>query len=343
MLTEEEQKEYIDIIEKSSLRLLNIINDILSISKIESGENDTRISSFNMNEMVEDICSSFKTEVDQKNLKLSFTGMLPGQQSVVRSDKDKVSAILNNLIKNAIKFTDKGSISVGYFKNKNELKFYVKDTGIGVSMDKVDVIFERFRQGSESLERNYEGAGLGLSISKGYVTMLGGRIWMENNNDFSPITKTNTGSVFYFTIPYQPVEEPMIKKVIKEETTDTLNRDLKILIVEDDQVSEMLLSVVARQISKHILKVGTGGEAIEACRSYPDIDLILMDIKMPEMDGYEATRQIREFNKKVVIIAQTAYVLPGEMQKAIEAGCNDYISKPVNPELLRNMVLKYLN
>lgn len=342
-ITGDEQKEYIEIIEKSSLRLLNIINDILCISKIESGENDTRISSFNLNEMVEEICSSFKTEVDQKNLKLSFTCTLSGQQSIIRSDKDKVSTIISNLIKNAIKFTDKGSITAGYFKTKNELKFFVKDTGIGVSPDKVDIIFERFRQGSESLERNYEGAGLGLSISKGYVTMLGGRIWIENNNDFSPLTKTNNGSVFYFTIPIQPEEETMEKKVIKEKTTEAINRDLKILIVEDDQVSEMLLSVVARQISKHILKVGTGTEAIEACRSYPDIDLILMDIKMSGMDGFEATRQIREFNKDVIIIAQTAYVQPGEMQKAINAGCNDFITKPVNPELLKNMVLKYIH
>jgi CheY-like chemotaxis protein len=118
--------------------------------------------------------------------------------------------------------------------------------------------------------------------------------------------------------------------------------DLKILIVEDDQVSEMLLSLVARKISKHILKVGTGLEAIEACHSYPDIDMILMDICMPDMDGYEATRQIRMFNKKVVIIAQTAFVLPGDLLLAREAGCNDYLSKPVNPELLKNMVTKYL-
>lgn len=120
-------------------------------------------------------------------------------------------------------------------------------------------------------------------------------------------------------------------------------RDLRILIVEDDQVSEMLLSLVARQISKHILKVGSGLEAIEACRSYPDIDLILMDIKMPEMDGYEATRQIRNFNKDVIIIAQTAFVLPSDRKNAIEAGCNDYIAKPINPELLHSMVIKYLN
>jgi CheY-like chemotaxis protein len=128
-----------------------------------------------------------------------------------------------------------------------------------------------------------------------------------------------------------------------ENSKNLPNSDLKILIVEDDQVSEMLLSLVARKISKHILKVGTGMEAIEACHCYPDIDMILMDIKMPEMDGYEATRQIRKFNKKVVIIAQTAYVLPGELQLALNAGCNDYITKPVNPELLKDMVLKYLN
>jgi PAS domain S-box-containing protein len=339
LLTGEEQEEYIDIIEKSGLRMLNIINDIISISKIESGVNDIIISSFNINEMIQDIYMTFRSEANQKNLKISITLGLPLNESIISSDKEKVYAILTNLLKNAIKFTNTGSIEIGYLRNHGELKFFVRDTGIGVQPDRMEIIFERFRQGSELLIRNYEGAGLGLSISKGYVMMLGGRIWVENKQ----LMSKSTGSVFYFTLPFFPAEEINAKTLIMENLKNIPNNDLKILIVEDDQVSKMLLSLVARKISNHILKVGTGLEAIEACHSYPDIDMILMDIKMPEMDGYEATRQIRQFNKKVVIIAQTAYVLPGEMQKAIEAGCNDYISKPVNPELLRNMVLKYLN
>jgi CheY-like chemotaxis protein/nitrogen-specific signal transduction histidine kinase len=339
MVTGEEQKEYIDIIEKSGLRMLNIINDIISISKIESGVNDILISSFNINKLIEDIFNTFKAEANQKNLKLSISLGLRADESIISSDKEKVYAILSNILKNAIKFTNSGSIEMGYIRDAGELRFFIRDTGIGVQQDRMEIIFERFRQGSELLIRNYEGAGLGLSISKGYVEMLGGRIWVENKRS----TSESMGSIFYFTLPFIPAEKTNVKNLIMENSRNLPNSDLKILIVEDDQVSEMLLSLVARKISKHILKVGTGLEAIKACQSYPDIDMILMDIKMPEMDGYEATRQIRKFNKKVVIIAQTAYVLPGEMQLALKAGCNDYITKPINPELLKNMVTKYLS
>jgi CheY-like chemotaxis protein len=342
MLTGEEQKEYIDIIEKSGLRMLNIINDIISISKIESGITDIIVSRFNINEMIEKICNSLRSEADQKNIKILITPGLSKNESYIRSDKDKVYAIISNLLKNAVKFTNKGSIEAGYLKIAGELKFFVRDTGIGVQQDRLEIIFERFRQGSELLIRNYEGAGLGLSISKGYVMMLGGRIWVENYHNSSQSFIDQQGSVFYFTLPDLPNEENNAKNMVQENRKHE-ERDLRILIVEDDQVSEMLLSLVARQISKHILKVGSGLEAIEACRSYPDIDLILMDIKMPEMDGYEATRRIRIFNKDVIIIAQTAYVLPGDRQNAIDAGCNDYISKPVNPGLLHTLINKYLN
>jgi CheY-like chemotaxis protein len=322
--------------------LLNIINDLISISKIESGIIDNRISAFNINNLIEDAYNSYKSEADQKNIKMSFLPGLPDDESIINSDKDKVYAILTNLIKNAIKFTNEGSIEFGYWKNEDDLNFFVRDTGIGVQHDRMEVIFERFRQGSELLIRNYEGAGLGLSISKGYVMMLGGRIWVENNKESSQSSIGHNGSVFYFTLPYvMKIKEAEENNKAEKNSIKDPMRNLKILIVEDDQVSEMLLSIVARKISKHILKVGTGLEAIQACKSYPDIDLILMDIKMPYMDGYEATRQIREFNKDVIIIAQTAFVLSGEIQKAIDAGCNDYLAKPVNPELLNNMVIKY--
>lgn len=335
MLSGEEQKEYIDIIEKSGLRMLNIINDIISISKIESGETDLNMASVDINDLIRNLVETYKTEAAAKNIRLSLMNLLPENQSFVKTDKDKVGAILINLIKNAIKFTQSGSIEAGCLKKAEELEFYVKDTGIGVQRERSEIIFERFRQGSESLSRNYEGAGLGLSISKGYVAMLGGRIWVENNYD---ATAAPHGSIFYFTIPYKAADEMKVKMNLTEDK----KKELKILIVEDDQISEMLISMFVRQISKHILKVRSGTEAVEACHSYPDIDLILMDIKMPEMDGYEATRQIRKFNKAVIIIAQTAYGLPGEIEKAIDAGCNDYISKPVNQTLLNNMIKKYV-
>jgi len=347
LLTGEQQKEYIGIIEKSGTRMLNIINDIISISKIESGEIKISASITKINELVENLISFFSHEAEQKNIKIEFLRYLPADEAYIKTDKEKVTSILTNLIKNAIKFTETGSIEVGYIQKGDYLQFFVKDSGTGVPDELKEIIFERFRQGSDSLIRNYEGAGLGLSISKGYVDVLGGKIWVESNPK-GPLTgKLNRekGSTFYFTIPYYPeeLENNTMENSFQANQKLNLNKDLKTMIVEDDVLSELLISIITRSISPDILRVGTGPAAVETCRNNPDIDLILMDIKMPEMDGYEATRKIREFNKDVIIIAQTAYGLEGDREKAIEAGCNDYIPKPINQIKLKEMVEKHLN
>ena len=337
MLTGEEQKSYIAIIEKSGARMLNIINDIVSISKIESGQMIVSVSDTNVNEQVEDVYMLFKQEAEQKNIRFFYTNPLPTKEAIVRADKEKLFAILSNLVKNAIKFTDKGSIKIGYKKKDEFLEFFVKDTGIGVSKAQKEFIFERFRQGSESRTRNYEGAGLGLSISKAYIEMLGGKIRVESNSDGPGSEK---GSAFFFTIPYIPAREEKIPATteVDDNTTDTKIRNLKILIADDDETSKMLISIIAKTISNNVIEVSNGSDAIEACRNNPDIDLVLMDIKMPGMDGYEATRQIRKFNTHVIIIAQTAFALDGDRAKSIEAGCNDNITKPIDPILLIAMI-----
>ena len=224
-----------------------------------------------------------------------------------------------------------------YEKKGEYLEFYVKDTGVGIKDNQKELIFERFRQGSESHSRGYEGSGLGLSITKSYVTMLGGVISVESIEGI--------GSTFYFTIPYNrvPDEEMELLETVSNENKETHLNNLKILIVEDDEVSSALLTRMLRNITRSILHAITGVEAVEACRNNPDIDLVLMDIRMPKMDGNEATRQIRKFNKDVVIIAQTAYAFTGDRKKAIEAGCNDYISKPIDRDLLRTLISKYTN
>ena len=346
MLTGEEQKTYIDIIEKSGARLLNIINDIISISKIESGETTISVSPTNINELIENLISFFSSEAELKNIKIHFLHYLPVPEAIIDTDKEKVTSILTNLIKNAIKFTATGSIEIGYVKKKNFLEFFVKDSGTGVPEELKETIFERFRQGSESLIRNYEGAGLGLSISRGYVDILGGKIWVVNNPEKPLTEKLNSekGSIFYFTIPYESVniDKTADNKIIPSNDKVKKRENLKILIVEDDRISEFLISIISKKISNNILKVASGTDAIQIFQTNPDIDLVLMDIKMPGMDGYEATRQIRKFNKDVIIIAQTAYALEGDGEKAIEAGCNDYISKPINLIKLKEMILKHL-
>ena len=330
-LPKEKQVTYLEIIEKSGIRLLNIINDIISISKVDAGQMGVTISETNINEQIDFIYTFFKPEAEQKCLHFFYKKSLSGKDSIIKTDKEKIFGILTNLVKNAIKFTQSGSIEFGYEKKGNQLEFFVKDTGVGIEDSKKEIIFERFRQGSELLTRNYEGAGLGLSISKAYVEMMGGRIWVKS--------EPGTGSDFYFTIPYTvPEVKKMDKTVTSANGVKRFSKKLKILIAEDDEDSELLIRMAVRIYSREVLMARNGLEAVELCRKFSDIDLILMDIKMPEMDGYESTRQIRKFNKDVVIIAQTAFGLPGDRDKAIEAGCTDYIQKPYNNASLNVLV-----
>jgi PAS domain S-box-containing protein len=350
-LTGEQQQEYIAIIEKSGNRMLNIINDIIDIAKIEAGLMKLDIKETNINEQIEYIYSFFKPEVEAKGMKLSFKNPLPAKEATITTDHEKVYAILTNLVKNAIKYSEKGSIELGYVSTDStttpvsevgegrrtpELQFYVKDTGIGIPKDRLEAIFERFVQADIEDEKARQGAGLGLAITRSYVEMLDGKIWVDSEE--------GVGSTFYFTLPYHNHTEPIEEKVVQLLTsTDKTNqvKNLKILIAEDDDVSEMLIAINLKEFGKEILKARTGMEAVEACRQNTNIDLVLMDIRMPEMGGHEAVRQIRQFNTDVIIIAQTAYGLSGDRDKAIEAGCNDYIAKPIKKEELMGLIQKY--
>ena len=336
-LSSDDQQDYIQTIQISGARMLNTLNNIVDISKIESGLTKVDIYETNLNEKIEFTYKFFKPEVEIKGLRFLVKISLPTNEAIINTDNEKVYAILTNLVKNAIKFTFEGSIEFGYEKKGEYIEFFVKDTGVGIPQNQKEIIFERFRQGSESHNRGYEGSGLGLSISKSYVEMLGGEIWVESEEGI--------GSTFYFTIPYNPVtvEEIETIDVVPTEHQKVEIRKLKILIVEDDEISYSLLSKTLQKISKEVLHTITGVQAVEACRNNPDIDLVLMDIRMPQMDGLEATRQIRQFNKDVIIIAQTAYAFAGDSEKAVISGCNDYISKPINKTLLYELIKKHTN
>ncbi|MEA3391692.1 MAG: ATP-binding protein, partial [Candidatus Marinimicrobia bacterium] len=343
-LSGESQEEYISIIEKSGHRMLNTINDIIDISKIEAGQVEISISDTNINKQIEDLHAFFKPETDKKGIQLFCIHLLPVHGITVRTDRGKVYAILANLIKNAIKYTHEGEIEFGYSLKTNnvpaELEFYVKDTGIGISPNKQNSIFDRFVQADIDDKNVYQGSGLGLSISKAYVEMLGGKIWVES--------KEGLGSQFYFTIPYnnknitaaKETPEKVAGASVKDKNAAINN--LTILIAEDEPVSDMYISILLQKYCKKILHAQTGTETIKYCKMNPDIDIILMDIKMPDMDGYEATRKIRKFNKDVIIIAQTAYAFSGDRKKALEIGCNDYISKPIKEDMLIEIIEKLL-
>jgi len=334
-LTNEEQQDYIRTIELCGERMQNTLNDIIDFSKIESGLTKVANKESNINGQIEFIYKFFKPEVESKGLQFLVKNGLPLKEAIIKTDNEKVYAILTNLIKNAIKFTNKGSIEFGYEKKGEYLEFFVKDTGVGIPLIQQQMIFERFRQVNESLDRMYEGSGLGLSISKSYVGMLGGKIWVESEE--------RKGSIFYFTIPYNAIleEKSAIENAVSAEHKEGQIKNLKILVAEDDEISYSLLSKTLQKISKEVIHAKTGLEAVMACRNNPDLDLVLMDIKMPDMDGHEAIRQIRLFNKDIIIIAQTAFILSNDREKAIEAGGNDYISKPINMKLLNELIKKH--
>jgi CheY-like chemotaxis protein/anti-sigma regulatory factor (Ser/Thr protein kinase) len=313
--------------------MLNTLNDIIDISKIQSGTSKLSMKRSDINEHMEFIYKFFKPEIEGKGLTFLFNRQLAQDEAVITTDKEKLYAVLTNLVKNAIKFTNEGSIEIGCQKGENYLQFFVKDTGTGIPEEQTQIIFERFRQGSEALNRNYEGAGLGLAISKSFVEMLNGKIWVES--------EVGKGSIFYFTIPsnFKPVANQPVS-IDGSMKRSFRMKNLNILIVEDDETSRSLLTLKLKKISHKLLHAKTGVEAVKICRENPDLDLILMDIRMSEMNGHEATRQIRSFNKNVIIIAQTAYGYPEDKEKAKEAGCNDFISKPINHQVLDELIEK---
>jgi len=333
-LSGEQQQQYIKIIEKSGARMLNIINDIIDISKIEAGLMNLNLIETNINENIEELYTFFKPEVEAKGIELSFNTPLSVKDATITTDREKVYAIFTNLVKNAIKYTNHGKIELGYQKRGDYLEFYVKDTGIGVAINRQEAIFERFIQADISDKMARQGAGLGLAITRAYIEMLGGKIWVDS--------REGIGSTFYFTLPYcsEQKEITITQPLAISNTADEL-RKLKILIAEDDEVSVMLLEKSFKKISKEILNARTGLEAVDACKKNSDIELVLMDVQMPEMGGYEAASQIRAFNKEVIIIAQTANALTGDREKAVEAGCDDYIAKPINKADLFALIHKY--
>ena len=336
-LNGEEQKEYIRIIERSGERMLNIINDIIDISKIESGMIEVSMSETNINEQVEFIYNFFKREAEDKGIHFSRKVSLATEHANIITDREKVYAILSNLVKNAIKYTNEGSIELGYNQTGDILEFFVKDTGIGIPRNRQAAIFERFIQADISNKMAQQGAGLGLSITRAYAELLGGKICVES--------EVEKGSVFYFTLPYNIVH---LKSNIDDsdfhpDTESEHPENLKILVAEDDESSALLISHLLKKFSNEMIIAKTGTETVEQCRNHPDLDLVLMDMQMPVMNGYEATRQIRLFNKDVIIIAQTAYAFSGDREKATEAGCNDYIVKPLKKKELFLLIRNYFS
>ena len=332
-LGEEEKEEFVHIINVNSQQLLSIINDIIDVSKIEAGQVTISKIDFSLNNLLNDLQLLFRQPVRMKGIQYSTTYGLSNEQSKINSDELKLKQILSNLIYNAIKFTSKGFIEVGYTLKNGFIEFFVRDTGIGIDTRDFKRIFGRFQQVEKATTESRTGTGLGLPICKAYVELLGGKIWLTST--------VGEGSIFYFTIPYDS-SEAQVYEAIRTEGEVYNWHGKTILIAEDDTTNYLYLREVIGITKATIFRAKNGEEVLDAC-SNTHFDLILMDIKMPLMDGVEATKILRSRGNQIPIIAQTAYAFSEDKQKMLNSGFNDYISKPIRKEELLWLMGKWLN
>ena len=330
-LSGEEQSEFIDLIQQSGHRMLNLINDLIDISRIDAEETKVEISETPLNKLLQDIHAFFKPNALSKGLHLTYTTGLSDSASLIKTDSGKLHQIFINLVNNALKFTTKGGIDFGYTKQDDNLEFYVIDTGIGIPDDMKNKVFDRFRQVDNTLTRGYEGAGLGLSITKAFVSMLGGTIRVESID--------GTGTTFSFTLPYNPVNATISSSpALQDAKAPEILTPLCILIAEDDEVSTVLLQRNLKGENFNILYAVNGWEAVELVQHHHEINLVLMDIKMPVMNGFEATRLIKQQRPDLPVIAQTAFTSKEDKEKAKEAGCDSFITKPIRKSALLELI-----
>ncbi|MGX7668294.1 ATP-binding protein [Flavobacterium pedocola] len=338
-LTEEERNEYIEVIGQSGANLVSIIDDLIEMSRIDSKLIAPNYSSVNLENCVHELYKSIKITIPaEKSIDFKLTECtLPLTQNII-TDEIKLKQIIINLITNAIKFTDDGFVSFGYCLNKEakSIEFKIEDTGLGIDEKHHGIIFDRFKRVEGDYSIKVGGLGLGLSISKAYVEMLGGEIELVKS-------KLGKGSIFRFTIPYKP-DESQNKEVKIKETVELDDSDGNetILVAEDDNINFLLLEKIMKLKHYKIIRAKNGEEAILMANTNKKIDLILMDIKMPVMSGYDATLVIRETDKGIPIIAQTAYSTLEEVNDIMKAGFTDYISKPINKEYLFELLRKHL-
>lgn len=329
--TPDDRVEYNDAIQHSGKRLMEIVSNILDISIIEAGQMVLAPERFNVNNFIIELYNFYQGQASRKNLNMRYEFGLPAESALLTADTTRLYQVLNNLLNNAIKFTKSGEVVFGYKVENESLLFFVKDTGIGISGEHFARIFDRFYQVEQSSTRTYEGAGLGLAISEGLVLAMGGKIWMESEKD--------KGTTFYFTIPVGD-----FAAVPAADSADETPRESDvILIAEDDDTSYRLLLTSLKKFGVITLRAYNGEEAVDLVKKHQQISLILMDIKMPVMDGLEATKLIKKIRPELPIIAQSAYAFNEDIEKAREAGCDDHLSKPILSAKLHKILVKYLN
>ncbi len=333
-LPQEEKAAYLEILNESSERLLDTITNYMDISLIVSGNLSVRSRPFDLSPLLDRVYMKILHRGKGKNLEF-IKQFSPDNEARLSTDEELLEKILIHLLDNSLKFTSSGSITLGwYYPDESEVELFVKDTGSGIDPKAQNSVFQIFMQEDLASTRGYEGSGLGLSIAKGLVDLMGGRIRMES--------RKGSGSSFFITFPLKEHTGSGKKSPGKTEAKSKITEAPVILIVEDDEANSCYLRTLLKKASLSNLLAFNGREAIEYCESHPEISLVLMDIKMPVMDGFEATRRIKEFRKNLPVIGLTAYALTGDREKALEAGCDDYLSKPVKSDLLLSAIHKQL-
>ncbi len=335
--------EYLNTIKDSGGLLLSIINDILDLSKIEAGTTKTELAPVSLENILKQVEQTSLILLKDKETDIKLTKSLsPDISRFIMSDPIRLQQVLYNLMYNAVKFTDKGHINFGCRpQDENTLLFFVEDTGIGIPPGYHEMIFESFKQVNNSMSKIRTGTGLGLTISKKLIKLMGGDIWVDSN------TGNNPGSTFYFTLPYLPSDEMISQDRDKLRPVSSTD-EMRILVAEDNIINQKLLKTILEKEGYIVEVTNNGFETIVRMNSEPDIDLILMDIQMPEMDGFQTTRKIREIEEKngladgIPIIAITAAAMKSERDLCISSGCDNYLSKPVDKTILLKMIEKYL-
>ena len=338
-VTPAEKENFIKLINNSGNNLLRLIDDIIDISKIEAEQIKIHKKECHLNSTLKDIQHSFleiRKHKGKENIDIRINENVKSQNLIIKTDILRLNQIFTNLIDNALKFTEDGFIEFGYeIQNNDKILFYVKDTGVGMDHKKKDIVFDRFTKIEDDKSRLYRGAGLGLAISKSLVELLGGKIWVES--------VPSIGSTFYFNLPFDKIKESESESQILDITDSYDWQDKTILVAEDEPANVIYIEEVLKTTNAKVLKAKNGKEAVEIFKNQDNIDIIIMDIKMPEMDGYEATRIIKKINEKVPIISQSAYAMPGDIDKGLDSGMNDYLIKPVKPKVLLSILNKHLN
>lgn len=329
-LPKDEVKSFTQIIQNSSKQLVTIINDIITISSIETGQERVTNTNLHLNTLFDELYQTFSTKLNSKSIELRVYKGLTDKEDEILVDDLKLRQVLYHLLFNAVKFTHNGYIEFGYKLKNNNLEFYVKDSGIGIDTQKHDIIFERFTQADDTIHAEYGGTGLGLAICKGFLNLMEGSIWVES--------ELGKGATFYITLPYHPITS---KQISCSNDTQTNTTEMKtILVAEDDINSFRLLKAVLKDFDFQLLHADNGRKAVEMCQNDDSISLVLMDIKMPELNGVSATKLIKELKPTLPVIAQTAYATLDDIEKNRDI-FDAYITKPLDIEQLKKLIFEY--